>query len=306
MSLVSIIIPCYNYGWVLSETLESVLAQTHTQWECIVIDDGSTDSTRAIVERFIQRDARFTYIHQDQLGISSARNKGLSVAKGEYIQFLDADDMLAKRKLELQVEFLAMHSQIDIIYSDVRFFVSERPEELKKNYNMYDTEWMPRVSGKGDFILGYLIEGNIVVMNAPLIRSGMIKNSVYFMPELTVMEDWYFWICCAIQGANFYYDGRQESWALVRVHSTSVSKNRMRMYLYENYIRRTLIDGKVKKEINDINNHKIVALSEILAVEFADKKEVKNTIKNFFYAAKYSKRYFYYLKSGFFWTKKCF
>jgi glycosyltransferase involved in cell wall biosynthesis len=86
--LVSVVIPCYNYARFLPDAVASVQEQTHTNWECIIINDGSTDDTAAVAERLAGKDARIKVIHQENRGPSSARNRGLDVALGEYIQFL--------------------------------------------------------------------------------------------------------------------------------------------------------------------------------------------------------------------------
>lgn len=105
--LVSIIIPVYNREQLIGETLNSVLSQTYTNWECIVVDDGSVDSTEDVVTSYAKKDERFKFYHRpisNKKGASSCRNYGLSIAKGELIQFLDSDDLLAKNKFEVQVK----------------------------------------------------------------------------------------------------------------------------------------------------------------------------------------------------------
>ena len=101
--LVSVIIPVYNGAGYIPETLESVRRQTCPDWECIIIDDGSTDNTAGLVRQVIAGDDRFVYHYQRNQGLSAARNSGLDRAKGRYIQFLDADDILLPLKLEEQV-----------------------------------------------------------------------------------------------------------------------------------------------------------------------------------------------------------
>src|ERR1700749_2632679 len=98
-TLVSIIIPCYNYGAYLPSTLKSLQEQSFDRWECWVIDDGSTDDTREVVNNFSQSDPRFKYYHQENAGQPTARNTGLQKAHGFFIQFLDADDLLQKEKI---------------------------------------------------------------------------------------------------------------------------------------------------------------------------------------------------------------
>jgi glycosyltransferase involved in cell wall biosynthesis len=108
-TLVSIIVPCYNYGYFLPETLDSILAQSYTKWECIIVDDGSTDNTKDVATTYLITDQRFRYIYQNNRGLSAARNTGIKLSKGSYIQFLDADDLLQEKKLESQICFLEQH-----------------------------------------------------------------------------------------------------------------------------------------------------------------------------------------------------
>lgn len=105
--LVSIIIPVYNRGSLIGETLDTLIAQTYKYWECIIIDDGSVDNTVAIVNSYVQYENRFKFYERPETrknGASSCRNFGLEQAKGELIQYLDSDDLLAKNKLEEQVK----------------------------------------------------------------------------------------------------------------------------------------------------------------------------------------------------------
>jgi len=105
--LVSIIIPAYNRGHLIGETLDSVYCQTYSNWECIVVDDGSVDNTEDIVSSYSEKDKRFKFYHRPSTwkkGASVCRNYGLEKSKGELIQFLDSDDLLAKNKLEEQVK----------------------------------------------------------------------------------------------------------------------------------------------------------------------------------------------------------
>jgi glycosyltransferase involved in cell wall biosynthesis len=105
--LVSIIIPTYNREHLIGETLDSVLGQTYANWECIVVDDGSNDKTEEIINSYFEKDKRFKFYHRPtnrKKGASACRNYGLEKSKGELIQFLDSDDLLAKNKLEEQIK----------------------------------------------------------------------------------------------------------------------------------------------------------------------------------------------------------
>lgn len=104
----SIIVPVYNAAPWLNRCLASIAGQTFRDWECLLIDDGSTDESGAICDAWQQKDPRFAAVHQKNAGVSAARNKGLSLAKGEQIAFCDADDVFSPTAMEYA---LAMHRQ---------------------------------------------------------------------------------------------------------------------------------------------------------------------------------------------------
>jgi len=107
--LVSIIIPTYNRAHLIGETLDSVLAQTYQNWECIVVDDGSTDYTDELLEFYCQKDSRIQYHHRPQdrkKGANACRNYGLELSKGEYVVFLDSDDIFIETTLQERIKFL--------------------------------------------------------------------------------------------------------------------------------------------------------------------------------------------------------
>ena len=112
-NLVSIITPAYNASQYIKGTIESVLNQTYDNWELIIVNDGSTDNTKEIVESF--KDSRIKLINQKNMGVSVARNRGLSEAQGEFITFLDADDILPPKSLEVRVKYLKENSDVDLV-----------------------------------------------------------------------------------------------------------------------------------------------------------------------------------------------
>jgi glycosyltransferase involved in cell wall biosynthesis len=123
--LVTIIIPTYNRADLIGETLHSVLNQTHKNWECIIVDDNSSDNTFFLVNEFVKNDDRFVYILKAESyhsGASSSRNIGLINAKGDFIQFLDSDDILASNKLEAQLHLLQNQSKFSLVTCKWGFF----------------------------------------------------------------------------------------------------------------------------------------------------------------------------------------
>ncbi|MFI8378746.1 glycosyltransferase family 2 protein [Leeuwenhoekiella sp. NPDC079379] len=107
--LVSIIIPTYNRAHLIGETLDSVLVQTYENWECIVVDDGSTDETAELLASYVQKDSRFQYHRRPSKrpkGANACRNYGFELSKGEFIQWLDSDDLLGSTKIAAQLNNL--------------------------------------------------------------------------------------------------------------------------------------------------------------------------------------------------------
>ncbi|MGJ3249966.1 MAG: glycosyltransferase family 2 protein [Elainellaceae cyanobacterium] len=120
-SLVSVIIPAYNASQFLAETIDSVLAQTYSHFELLVIDDGSTDTTAEIVDAYRQRDQRVSRVSQTNGGVSRARNRGVDASNGELIAFLDSDDRWLPHKLATQVEWMNAHLDIAVCFCRARF-----------------------------------------------------------------------------------------------------------------------------------------------------------------------------------------
>lgn len=114
--LVSVIMPTYNGAAWLAASVESVLTQTYRHLELILVDDGSTDETRSMIDTLVAHDARVRAVYKTNGGVASARNAGLAAARGEYIAFLDQDDRYAATKLASQVAFLAQHPAVDLVY----------------------------------------------------------------------------------------------------------------------------------------------------------------------------------------------
>ncbi|HVF45540.1 MAG TPA: glycosyltransferase family A protein [Pyrinomonadaceae bacterium] len=222
--LVSVVVPTYNYGRFIGQTLENLRAQTYGRWECVVVDDGSTDDTAEVVARFAESEPRVRYVRQRNQRQSVAKNTGLAATSGEYVQFLDADDLIEPLKFERQVEFMESHGEADLVYGGVRFFHTERPGERLHAMFGEDRPWMPEVSGSGRAVLLPLVRQNIMVINAPLVRRSVVDDVGPFDPVLTPVEDWDYWIRCAMAGKRFEFRDFEGTHALVRAHGVSASR----------------------------------------------------------------------------------
>lgn len=213
---VSVVIPAYNTGRFIAEAIESVLAQTFTDFEAIIVDDGSTDDTRDVVARFT--DPRLRYVYQDHAGVSAARNAGIRRAQGRYIAFLDADDWWLPEKLALQVRLLESHPETGLVYCGA---CRVRNGRVLSRF---------RARYKGDVFGSLLVRGNEKVMagsaSAAIIRRECFEQVGGFDEECFALEDWEMWLRIA---AQYAFDCVPDCLVYVRLHETNASSRAVKM-----------------------------------------------------------------------------
>jgi len=136
-SLVSIITPSFNCAKLVHETLESLLAQSNHHWECIIVDDGSTDGTLEIIDKYVQQDSRFKLFIRDRgpKGACTCRNIGVNMSRGDYLIFLDTDDLLAPQCIEQRTEIMEQHPELDLAIFPAAIFENE-PYDVNKWWNI--------------------------------------------------------------------------------------------------------------------------------------------------------------------------
>ncbi len=216
MSLVSIIVPSYNSAHLISTTLDSINQSTYQDYEVLIIDDGSTDHTKTVVEPYLT-DQRFKYIYQENKGLAGARNTGIELALGNYLVFLDSDDIILPVKLSQQSNFLDEHSEVDIVYSDSQWFVED---------DLNDTRAVEFPVHKGD-VLPYLLYGNFIHVNSVMVRTDKVKETGGFDVNFRELEDWDLWLRLSIRGSHFGYT--PGSLSKVRIRKGSMTSDQMRM-----------------------------------------------------------------------------
>lgn len=192
--IVSIIIPCYNQAQFLPDAINSIKAQTMSNWECIIVNDGSVDDTYIVAEKLAQTDLRISVINQVNKGLSGARNSGITQAKGDYIQFLDADDLIEPDKLFLQIEELSkIDKKLCICYSDYRHCPENNINETIRRDNFPP----PRFKMKRplyDIAARWESEFSIPV-HAFLFDARLFKEkNIRFDENLPNHEDWDCWM----------------------------------------------------------------------------------------------------------------
>ena len=222
--LVSIIVPTFNYGHFLKETINSVLNQTYKNIECIIVDDGSTDNTSFLVAEF-SSNSLIKYFYKPNGGLSSARNYGIQHSTGSYLIFLDADDLLSPRKIELNISFLLQNTSVDIVYNNAYYFNDSQPDVYFNNIYLGQTKWMSNISGSGLKMIEQLVDANFLPINAVMISKASVNRIGNFKNSLKAVEDWDYWFRAALYGINFSFDLHPDAYALIRVHANSMSKS---------------------------------------------------------------------------------
>jgi len=223
MPLISVVMPAYNAENTIREAIESVLVQSFADFELIVINDCSTDSTADIVSMLAEKDHRIRIFHNSKnMGVSATRNFGIAEAKGEWIAFLDSDDIWRNDKLEKQLETLAAHVDAVLCYTASSFIL---PNGQLSGYTMHAEE---KTSYKT------LLKKNLISCSSVIVKADVMKG--ISMPNDAMHEDYYVWL--TILKKHKYAYGVDIPLLLYRLSDHSKSANRIRSakMLYNSYI----------------------------------------------------------------------
>lgn len=192
MPKISVIIPTYNREDFICETIQSVLNQTYKDFEIIVIDDGSTDNTKKRLEPYL---SKIKLIDQKNHERAISRNKGVKNSTGEYIAFLDSDDLWTKDKLEKQVEVLENKKDIILVYGQC-LRINENSKKIKIAKR--------QTEGFSGNVFEKLLFRNFIASPTPLIRRKIFENTPGFKTKYIPYEDWEYWIRLSLLGDFFF------------------------------------------------------------------------------------------------------
>lgn len=241
--LVSIIIPTYNRAHLIGETLDSVLAQTYTNWECIVVDDGSTDTTAELMEAYCNKDARFQYHHRpkDRLpGGNAARNYGFELSKGEYVNWFDSDDIMHSSKISIQIKSL--------LDSDFKFSICQTlnyKETIEDVYGLRpDTRFIV------DPFDEYVKEEFVVFTPSTLWKKSLLNEKGYrFNESLKASQEWEFYSNVFFYEKNFEFV--KIPLVYIRFHDKRITTTNANQKFHHYYIARFIIYKKYQKKLSN-------------------------------------------------------
>lgn len=185
-NLVSIIIPVFNQEKYLAETLNSVVNQTYSNWECVLVNDGSKDDSVAVINKYVSRDNRFHFIDSENKGVSNARNSALKQVKGDYILFLDGDDLIHPEKIQLAISNFEKNSDLSIVFNNTNYF-----QDTIEN-TLYPMKIDAALLNFNDLLL-YWNEKIIIPIHSAIIKKSLFEG-IEFNTNLTAQEDWLVWL----------------------------------------------------------------------------------------------------------------
>ena len=241
--IISVVIPAYNSAGYIGEAIESVLQQSVPPQEIIVVDDGSTDETETIVKNF---EDRICYVYQKRSGVAAARNKGLELSSGDFVTFIDADDVWKKNKLEIQLKLFQQNPELEMVLG-----------------------FLQRVTTRNEDDSLHVFEGDedgiyVLQLGCTLIKKRVFENVGNFDEEMKLSEDFDWFLRTRESGIKV--DVHKDVVQLYRQHEKNITKdkiaaNRYLLKAFKKAIDRRknagLTDTKVpgpKSNINEILN----------------------------------------------------
>ncbi|GAA3779653.1 glycosyltransferase family 2 protein [Flavobacterium ginsengiterrae] len=247
--LISIIIPTYNRAYIIEETLSSIGRQTYTNWECIIVDDGSTDNTEELLLNHIQKDNRFKYFKRSEnyiKGPNSCRNLGYKFSQGEYIKWFDSDDIMSDFCLQQELNHFKNDTQV--VISPLLLYDFTNNKVIKES-NVFSE----------NLIYDYFIGKISLYVSGPIWKNSFLKNQQYLFDEkVSNVDDWDFNMRMLYEKPVIVFN--EKPGVLYRVHENSLSQEIVKGNLQEILS----IFNALQKHLSLIKSNKITTYKPLL------------------------------------------
>jgi len=244
--LISIVTPVYNVEKFIEDTIQSVLKQTEKNWELILVDDGSTDDSALICKKYASLDKRIKYFYKENGGQASARNLGIKKSQGEYITFLDSDDLYFEDKIENHLKDLTNY-QSDFYYGAGLMLFENRTENRIEKYDWFYGEYT------GSQFFKILYHSCSVNINTVLVKKSLF-DKIGMFDESSILrgtEDWDLWLRIALNVNTIY--GNPEPKVYYRIHDNGIHLQKANMKIgkwkiYEKFENIKIISPIIRKK----------------------------------------------------------
>jgi glycosyltransferase involved in cell wall biosynthesis len=288
--LVSIIIPTYNRAHLIGETLDSVLAQTYTNWECIVVDDGSTDTTAELLADYCKKDSRFQYHHRPTdrpKGANACRNYGFELSKGEYINWFDDDDLMLEEFILIKMNII-LENKVKLVFCSG--YITDSNFNILRETNYYN---------RGNLFKTYSLEKSEILTPSILVNKFFLNEIELFNTNLTRGQetDFFYRLLFKLNESDYIYSN--DKLFLYKQHQKSVTSKNNDSYLIKNrwslsYISiENLKRGFYLKDAEIINNSYLRILKLLFdAIDFKDKETIRyilNRLVKYFFTKNFKK-----------------
>lgn len=231
---ISIITASYNYAKYIEETINSVINQSYADWELIIVDDGSSDNSVEIIKKYCQKDERikfFQHANAENKGLKETLLLGLKNATGDWVAFLESDDVFEPDNLLKKVEIAQKHPEVALIFNDVEYVyddknLSKTVNSLMETHKKLFSQSFPR-NMRNDFY----VDNMILTFSCVMVKTEAIKNADFNTPN-DARLDWWLWVHLAYNNKFYYIDEKLTRW---RLHPDSyIQKNKLpRFYLIQ-------------------------------------------------------------------------
>lgn len=257
--LVSIIIPVFNDEKYIEETLESVKNQEYTNWQCIIVNDGSTDNSETIIKNYITNNIQFIYLSKENSGVSDTRNFGIEKCSGEYILPLDSDDLISTTYLKEAITVFNKNPETALVYCNANFF-GEKNSKFKLQKYVYED----------------LVLSNSIFCSAIYRKSDFMNTNGYDINLKLGLEDWEFWITflnaeskvVKLDKVHFFY--RIKTNSRNRIHDDAEKINAIHEYIFQKH--KTLYENIL------FQNQSKIKASHQLMKDINELKKVKKSL----------------------------
>lgn len=284
--LISIIVPCYNQAQYLDECLQSVMGQTYENWECIIVNDGSPDDTEQVAKKWLEKDARFKYIYKENGGLSSARNAGLALANGNYIQFLDSDDCIAPDKISNSLKAIKNEIGNNIVISNFKMFEMQCWDTMKAYCELRSELFsFHNILYEWDHTFTIPIHCGFF--------SASLFDSFRFSENIKAKEDWIMWLCF-FKNNDISVVFLDKVLAFYRIHTNSMTKDKNHMFentivalrylpqIVDNIEYNTYLLYLIEKKNRDIECLQNMVVNSNNSIGFKIEKKIRLILKRIF------------------------
>lgn len=216
---VTVLMPAFNAGHYIAEAIESVLSQTYSDFELIIINDGSTDNTQSVIENYAQKDKRIQIISHPNIGMGASLNEGLNLANNEWIIRMDADDVMMPNRIERQLNFVNQHPDLAVSASLV-YYINEKGKVIGKNSSELKNP---------QYFQSYLKSNELIGFHHPgvIMRKDVVMSVYGYRPQFWPADDIDLWNRIAERGDLVLL--QQEYLLKYRIHDTAISVKGVRL-----------------------------------------------------------------------------